>query len=54
VAGADGLRCLVSYRAIALLAHTTRERQAYGNSLADAECAAISAILDRLQATDSA
>jgi hypothetical protein len=54
VAGGDGLRCLVGYRAIATLAHTGRQRQAYGDSLADAECAAISAILDRLQATGSA
>jgi hypothetical protein len=54
VAGGDGLRCQVSYRAIALLAHSARERQAYGDSLADAECTAVSAILDRLQATGSA
>jgi hypothetical protein len=54
VAGGDGLRCLVSYRAIASLAHSARERQAYGDSLGDAECTAISAILDRLQATASA
>jgi aminoglycoside phosphotransferase (APT) family kinase protein len=54
VAGEDGLRCLVSYRTIAGLAHFSRERQAYGNSLGDAECAAVSAILDRLQATGSA
>ena len=54
VAGDDGLRCLLSYRAIASLAHFTRERQAYGKSLGDAECAAISGILDRLQATGSA
>jgi len=54
VAGGDGLRCLVSYRAIALLAHSVHERQAYDPSLADEECAAISAILDRLQATGSA
>jgi hypothetical protein len=54
VAGDDGLRCLVSYRAIALLAHSTRERQAYWDSLSDEECAAITAILDRLQATGSA
>jgi aminoglycoside phosphotransferase (APT) family kinase protein len=54
VAGDDGLRCLVSYRAIAMLAHSTREWQAYENSLADEECAAITAILDRLQATGSA
>ena len=50
VAGRDGLRCLVSYRAIASLAHTSRERQAYHDSLSDEECAAFSAILDRLQA----
>jgi PIN domain nuclease of toxin-antitoxin system len=54
VAGDCGLRCLVSYRAIALLAHFTRERQAYGNSLGDEACAATSAILDRLQATGTA
>jgi hypothetical protein len=54
LAGRDGLRCLVSYRAIALLAHTRRERQAYGDSLTDEECAAISAILDRLEAAGSA
>jgi Ser/Thr protein kinase RdoA (MazF antagonist) len=54
VAGGDGLRCLVSYRAIAGLAVFTHERQAYGNSLGDEECAAVSAILDRLQATASA
>jgi aminoglycoside phosphotransferase (APT) family kinase protein len=53
VAGGDGLRCLVSYRAIAGLAHFTCERRAYGDSLGDAECAAISAILDRLEATGS-
>jgi len=47
VAGGDGLRCLLGYRAIALLAHTARHRHAYGDSLADAECTAISAILDR-------
>jgi Ser/Thr protein kinase RdoA (MazF antagonist) len=48
VAGLDGLRCLVSYRAIAGLAHVHRERQAYGDGLAEAECAAVTAILDRL------
>ncbi len=53
IAGDDGLRCLVSYRAIAGLAHLTQERQAYGGSLADAVCVAISAILDRLQTTSS-
>jgi hypothetical protein len=51
VAGPGGLRCLVSYRAIASLAHSHREREAYGDALADAECAAIAAILDQLQAT---
>ncbi len=54
VAGGDGLRCLVSYRIIGGLAVYTHERQAYGNSLGDEECAAESAILDRLQATGSA
>ena len=54
VAGDDGLRCLVSYRVIGGLAVFTHERQAYGNSAGDAECAAISAILDRLQATSRA
>jgi hypothetical protein len=54
VAGSDGLRCLVSYRIIGGLAVFTHERQAYGNSLGDEECAAESAILDRLQATGSA
>jgi hypothetical protein len=50
VAGSGGLRCLVGYRAIAALAHTARERHAYGE-IAEAECAAFSAILDRLGAT---
>jgi Ser/Thr protein kinase RdoA (MazF antagonist) len=50
VAGHDGLRCLVSYRAIASLAHSFRERESYGDSLAAAECTAVSAILDRLEA----
>jgi hypothetical protein len=54
VAGADGLRCLVSYRAIAGLAHFAHERQAYGSSLGDEYCAATSSILDRLQANGSA
>jgi len=54
VAGDNGLRCLVSYRAIALLAHLTRERQAYGNAVGDEVCAATWAILDRLQVTGSA
>jgi Phosphotransferase enzyme family len=53
VAGEDGLRCLLGYRAIASLAHSAREREAYGDSLADVECAAISAILDRLEAAGS-
>jgi len=51
VAGHDGLRCLVSYRAIAGLAFFSHERQAYGDSLGDEACAAFSAILDRLQLT---
>ncbi len=51
VAGGDGLRCLISYRIIGGLAVFSHERQAYGNSLADDECAAESAILDRLQAS---
>jgi aminoglycoside phosphotransferase (APT) family kinase protein len=54
VAGDDGLRCLVSYRIIGGLAVFTHGRQAYGNSAGDEECAAESAILDRLQATGSA
>jgi aminoglycoside phosphotransferase (APT) family kinase protein len=54
VAGDDGLRCLVSYRIIGGLAVYTHERQAYGDSLGDEECAAESAILDRLQAGGSA
>jgi hypothetical protein len=41
--------CLVSYRAIGGLAVYTHERQAYGDSLGDEECAALSAILGRLQ-----
>ena len=54
VAGDDGLRCLVSYRVIGGLAVYAHEPQAYGNSLGDAECAAVSAILDRLQAAGTA
>jgi len=54
VAGGDGLRCLVSYRVIGGLAVFTHEPQTYGHSLADNECAAESAILDRLQAAGSA
>jgi Phosphotransferase enzyme family len=50
VAGQDGLRCLVSYRAIAGLAVYSHERAAYGSSLGDEACAAVSAVLDRLQA----
>ena len=49
VAGDDGLRCLLSYRLIGGLAVFTHERQAYGNSLGDEECAAGSALLDRLR-----
>jgi Ser/Thr protein kinase RdoA (MazF antagonist) len=54
VAGEDGLRCLLSYRAIAGLAYFTAERQAYGDFLGDAICAAVSGILDRLQAAGRA
>jgi hypothetical protein len=54
VAGDDGLRCLVSYRIIGGLAVFSHEREAYGDSLGDEECAAESAILDRLQAISSA
>jgi hypothetical protein len=54
VAGDDGLRCLLSYRIIGGLAVFSHEREAYGDSLGDEECAAESAILDRLQATSSA
>jgi hypothetical protein len=54
VAGSDGLRCLVSYRAIAWLAYSTHERQVTGNSAEDAYCAAVSGILDRLQGAGSA
>ena len=43
--GSAGLRCLVSYRALAGLAEDTREGQP-----SQAEIQAISAILDRLQA----
>ncbi|MBV9854775.1 MAG: aminoglycoside phosphotransferase family protein [Streptosporangiaceae bacterium] len=50
VAGGDGLRCLVSYRVIGGLAVYAHERQAYRNSLGDEECAAETAILDRLEA----
>jgi hypothetical protein len=50
VAGRDGLRCLISYRAIAGLAHLTVEWRSYGKSLADESCAEVSAVLDRLQA----
>jgi Ser/Thr protein kinase RdoA (MazF antagonist) len=45
VAGRAGLRCLVSYRALAGLAEDTREGQS-----PQAQLQAISAILDRLQA----
>jgi aminoglycoside phosphotransferase (APT) family kinase protein len=44
-AGAEGLRCLVSYRALATLAENTREGQS-----PQADVQAISAVLDRLQA----
>jgi hypothetical protein len=49
-AGAGGLRCLVSYRAIGGLAYFSQERRAYGETLGDEECTAISGVLDRLQA----
>jgi hypothetical protein len=52
--GDDGLRCLVSYRTIAGLAHYARERQAYGDTLGEVMCTAITAILDRLQAAGGA
>ena len=45
VAGDDGLRCLVSYRALATLAENTREGQS-----PRADIRAISAVLDRLGA----
>jgi len=35
---------------IASLAHSFRERESYDDSLAAAECTAVSAILDRLEA----
>jgi hypothetical protein len=54
VAGGDGRRCLVSYRAIAWLAFSTHEWQADGDSAEDTYCAAVSAILDRLQAAGGA
>jgi aminoglycoside phosphotransferase (APT) family kinase protein len=50
VAGGGGLRCLVSYRAIGGLAYYRHERQAYGDALGDEECAAVSGILERVQA----
>jgi hypothetical protein len=46
-AGSAGLRCLISYRALAGLAEDTREGHP-----PQAEIAAISAVLDRLQAAD--
>ncbi len=52
IAGRDGLRCLISYRAIAALAHLAHEWRSYGKSLADSSCSEVSAILDRLQAAD--
>jgi hypothetical protein len=52
VAGGGGLRCLISYRAISGLAHYARERESYASSLGDEECAAFSAVLDRLQAAE--
>ena len=53
VAGSDGLRCLISYRAIAALAHLSFEWRSYGKSVADTSCAEVSAILDRLHAPGS-
>jgi hypothetical protein len=50
VAGRDGLRCLIGYRAIAGLACLTHEWQSYGKSLAGASCAEVTSILDRLHA----
>jgi len=50
VAGGDGLRCLISYRAIAWLAHSTREGKGHDTSAEDAYCAATRDILGRLQA----
>jgi hypothetical protein len=44
-AGSGGLRCLVSYRALATLAEDTREGQQ-----PQAELRAITAIIDKLQA----
>jgi hypothetical protein len=46
VAGHDGLRCLVSYRALAALAEDSREGEP-----AEAEIQAIAGALDRLPAT---
>jgi hypothetical protein len=50
VAGGGGLRCLISYRAIAWLAHSTREGQTHDTSPEDGYCAAIRDILGRLEA----
>jgi len=52
VAGDDGLRCLIGYRTIASLAHSFRKQESYGDSLAAAECTAVSAILDSLKLND--
>ena len=46
IAGQDGLRCLVSYRALATLAENIREGQS-----PRADIQAISAVLDRLRAS---
>ncbi len=54
LAGGDGLRCLVSYRAIAWLAHSAREGLLYGNSAEETYCAAVSGILGRLRAAGTA
>jgi hypothetical protein len=47
IAGHGGLRCLVSYRALASLAEDARESQP-----PQAEIQTVSAILDRLRAAD--
>jgi len=48
--GRAGIPFRVSYRAIAWLASSAHERQAYGDYAEDAYCTAVSGILDRLQA----
>src|SRR5262249_9749406 len=51
--GADGVRCLVTYRAIALLSHSHRYGAGYAEGLADEEAAAVTAVLDRLGGSSS-